>query len=196
MRDEWLIRGDVPMTKSEVRAVSLSKLELCFWAAEKKAVLYDVGAGTGSVAVEAALSGYCESVYAIEKKAEAAGLIRQNVQKFHIENRVQVVEGEAPGAWEDLETPTHAFLGGTSGNMKDILAQLLSKNPSIRVVINAVTLETVAEITDFLKESGIEAEICQLTVAKARKMGRYHLMQGQNPVYIVAFGGEMQNGIE
>lgn len=179
------------MTKSEVRAVSLSKLELCFFRGEKKAVLYDVGAGTGSVAVEAALSGYCKTVYAIEKKTEAVELTWKNVKKFHVEDRVQVVEGEAPVAWEGLEMPTHAFLGGTGGNMKDILAQLLSKNPRIRVVINAVTLETLAEITDFLKESGIEAEICQLTVAKAKKMGRYHLMQGQNPVYIVAFGGEM-----
>lgn len=188
MRDEWLIRGDVPMTKSEVRAVSLAKLEMGF-SDRETVVLYDVGAGTGSVAVEAALSGYCRKVYAIEKKAEAVQLILQNVEKFHVKKQVQVVEGEAPYAWEALEMPTHAFLGGTGGNMKEILQRLLDKNPEIRIVINAVTLETMAEVTDFLRESRIEAEICQLSVTKAKKMGQYHLMQGQNPVYIVAFGG-------
>ena len=105
MRDEWFIRGEVPMTKSEVRAVSVEKLEL-----SADSVLYDIGAGTGSVSVEAAAFLPEGTVYAIEKKREAVELLKKNREKFRAE-RIRIIEGAAPEALEGLEAPTHAFLG-------------------------------------------------------------------------------------
>lgn len=190
MRDEWLIRGNVPMTKSEVRAVSLSKLEMeMYQRTGRDVVLYDIGAGTGSVAVEAALQGHCRKVYAIERNHEAVDLIAQNRKKFGVSHKIEIVEGEAPEVFLPLEMPTHAFIGGSGGNLREVLRSLEEKNPEIRVVINAVTLETISEVSYYLSETGREAEISLLSTANTRQIGRYHLMQGQNPVYIFAFGG-------
>lgn len=196
MRDEWFIRGKVPMTKSEVRAVSLSKLELT-----PESVLADIGAGTGSVSVEAALSCRVKSVWAIEKNGEAVQLLRQNIARAEKEGAadIRLLEGEAlalltdPGIREQFRTGhrlTHAFLGGTSGNMKQILEALLSLNPQMRIVINVIALESVAAAMAALKDLSIEAEIVSVQTAKAKKAGSYHLMQGQNPVYIISFGGK------
>ncbi|MBQ7931348.1 MAG: precorrin-6y C5,15-methyltransferase (decarboxylating) subunit CbiE, partial [Clostridia bacterium] len=109
--DEEFLRGDVPMTKSEVRTISMAKLDL-----PADAIVYDIGAGTGSVSVECALAAYDGQVYAIEKEADAAELIRQNKVKFGCEN-LYVTCGLAPDALEDLPIPTHAFIGGSSGNL-------------------------------------------------------------------------------
>ena len=184
MRDQWFIRGKVPMTKSEVRAVSVSKLELT-----PEAVLYDVGAGTGSVSVEAALSCPGSRVFALERRAEAAELIRRNKEKFRADN-LTVVEGTAPEAFEGLPVPTHAFVGGSGGKMAPILDALLEKNPSLRVVINVIALESLGEITGWLRERSAEGEIVAVQTARSRKAGAYHLMEGQNPVYVISFGGE------
>lgn len=184
MRDELFIRGDVPMTKSEVRSVSISKLEL-----EPDSVLYDVGAGTGSVSIEASRILTRGRVYAIEKSAEAVYLIKANKDKF-CANCLDIVEGTAPEAMEGLEAPTHAFIGGTSGSMDEVLALVLQKNPRVRIVINVITLESLAEVLSWLKKRSIAGEIVQLQVSKGRVAGEYHLMMGQNPVFVVSFGGE------
>lgn len=196
MRDEWFIRGNVPMTKSEVRAVSLSKLELT-----QESVLADIGAGTGSVSVEAALFWGVKSVWAIEKNPEAIELLKQNAARAEAagSGKIHLLEGEALSLLTDLQLReqfqteyrlTHAFLGGTSGNMKQILKALLSLNPQMRIVINVIALESVAAAMDALKELSIEAEIVSIQTARAKKAGSYHLMQGQNPVYIISFGGK------
>ena len=183
IEDEEYIRGKVPMTKSEVRAVSLAKLALT-----EDAVLYDVGAGTGSVSIEAACQSGSIQVYAIEKNPEGAKLIGQNQRKFCCD-QVQIVEGTAPEALEKLEPPTHVFIGGSSGNLKDILRLVLEKNPDVRIVLNAISLETVKEAMEALEEGLLpDAEILQLTAAKSRKLGAYHMMTGQNPVYIISAG--------
>ena len=115
MRDEWFIRGEVPMTKAEVRAVSISKLEL-----KPDSVLYDIGAGTGSVSIEAACQMNSGSVYAVEQKPEAVELIEANIRKFGASG-VHIVTGTAPEALAKLPCPTHAFIGGSSGNMAGLL---------------------------------------------------------------------------
>lgn len=184
MRDQWFIRGRVPMTKSEVRAVSVSRLELT-----AGAVLYDVGAGTGSVSIEAALGFPDIRVFALERKPEAAELIRRNREKFRAEN-VTVVEGTAPESFEGLPAPTHLFLGGSGGRMASILDILLEKNPSLRVVANVIAPESLGEITAWMKDRSIEGEITLIQTARSRTAGGYHLMEGQNPVYVIAFGGE------
>lgn len=184
MRDEMFIRGSVPMTKSEVRAVSLSKLELT-----RTSVLYDVGAGTGSVSVEAAFMVPDGHVFAIERNAEAVRLIRANREKFKAGN-LTVTEGTAPEAWKGLPVPTHAFIGGTCGRMEEILLLLTELNPDIRIVINVIALETLARTIHVLKQMGTEAEILSLQLAKADRIGEYHMMKGQNPVYVISFGGD------
>lgn len=171
--------GVVPMTKSEVRAVCLSKLQLT-----ERSVCWDVGAGTGSVAIEMALQARKGHVYAIERKSAAVDLLHLNRETFLLEN-LSVVSGCAPEVCCELPAPTHAFIGGSSGNMRDILALLLEKNPKIRVVATAISLESIAELTACMKEfpwSAVEA--ISMQVAHDKKAGPYHLMTGQNPIYI------------
>ena len=182
--DEAFLREEVPMTKQEVRAVTLGKLALT-----RSAVCWDVGAGTGSVSLE--MAACCEDgrVYAIEHKANACALIEKNKLHLGITN-VTVVEGEAPEALEALEAPTHVFIGGSSGNLKTILECVLRKNPSARIVINTVTAESFAEAMACLKALPLRDEdITELSVARGRKLGRYHLMTAQNPVYIISCNG-------
>lgn len=184
VEDEAFLRGKAPMTKSEIRSLSVAKLRL-----SRDAVVYDVGAGTGSVSVEMALMAADGEVYAVERKEEACSLIEKNKRHFGTPN-IRVIQGLAPEALEALPVPTHAFIGGSAGNLKEIMECLLCKNPGIRMVINTVTLETIGEVTECLKTLPvIEEEILSVSVAKAKGLGQYHLMMGQNPVYIVTCRG-------
>lgn len=183
--DEAFLRGKVPMTKEEVRAVALSKLALT-----REAVVYDVGAGTGSVSVECARMAARGTVYAIERKGEAASLLRENRLRFGVSN-LQIVEGCAPEALQDLPAPTHVFVGGSGGNLREIIALCLEKNPGARFVIDCIALETVSEAMRVLEKLGPEdADVCCISVSKAKEIGSYHLMTGQNPVYIISFTGK------
>ncbi|NCB91046.1 MAG: precorrin-6A reductase [Clostridia bacterium] len=189
--DEEFLRDKVPMTKEEVRSISLSKLQL-----KEDSVIYDIGAGTGSVSIEMALRSVDGIVYAIEKKETAIDLIRKNKEKFRADNLV-VIEGLAPEACVELPVPTHAFIGGSSGNLCEILELLLAKNPKIRVVINCITLETVSEAISGIKALPVtDIDIAQINVAKAKKAGAYHLMMGQNPVYVISFTGNVGDAEE
>lgn len=180
--DEAWIRGKVPMTKEAIRTLSISKLQLY-----RDSVVYDVGAGTGSVSIEAALAAEDGMVYAIEKKDEAAALIAENKRKFGVDN-VQVVHGTAPQALADLPVPTHAFIGGSSGSLQAIVECLTEKNPAVRMVINAISLETMAEIARL--SQAYDTEILMVQAARANPVGAYHLMMGQNPVMIAVVQGK------
>ena len=185
LKDEAFIRGKVPMTKSEVRSVSVAELELT-----EDAVVYDIGAGTGSVSVEIARAGEQIRVYAIEKNPEGVKLIGENQKKFKTDG-IRIVEGLAPEAMEDLEAPTHAFIGGSSGNLREIVRLLQAKNPAVRIVINAISLETVSEVMRLVEEGLLsDAEILQVSAARSKVLGRYHMMMGQNPVYVISAGGK------
>ena len=173
----------VPMTKSEVRSICLSKLRLT-----PNAVCWDVGAGTGSVSIEMARLCADGTVYAIEKNEQALALLEQNKEAFSASN-MQIIPGSAPEVCRALPAPTHAFLGGTSGSVRDILALLLEKNPHVRIVATAVTLESVSALSACMEDFEI-AECVSVQVSKAAALGRYHLMQAQNPVYIFT----LQNG--
>lgn len=184
LEDQAFLRGKVPMTKAEVRSISLSKLRL-----SRDAVAYDVGAGTGSLSVEMALQAWDGHVYAVEKNPEAAALIRENKRSFGADN-LTVLEGTAPEALFELPAPTHVFVGGSSGNLKEILLAALEKNPGVRVVINAIALETVGEALECLKTLPFtETDVVAVSSARAKGVGRYHMMMGQNPVYIISCTG-------
>jgi len=180
--DDDFIRSKVPMTKESVRHLSIIKLGLC-----EGDTVYDIGSGTGSIACEAAAQSGSLEVYAIEMKPEACGLIRQNASKFGLSN-IKVVEEKAPAAFNGLPAPSCAFIGGSSGNLKEILTSLSSAPKGVRVVINAVSLETMAEIQSVLKEFDLrDLSIEQVSVSKARELGSYHLMTAENPVMIASF---------
>ena len=184
IRDEEFLRGKAPMTKEEVRTVSLSKLQL-----PKDAICYDVGAGTGSLSVEMALRAFDGEVYAIEKKDEAADLILENKMKFAADN-LEVIKGEAPEALKSLPAPTHVFIGGSSGNLSQIVDLLMEKNPEVRIVINCITLETVGEVLQVIKNQQFtETDIVQIGAARSKEIGRYHMMMGENPIYIISCSG-------
>lgn len=179
--DQGFLRGDVPMTKEEVRALVLSKLR-----PQPQHVAWDVGAGTGSVSVELALSCPAGRVYAVERKPEALDLLKRNKRRFGVQN-LEIVDGTAPEALKGLPAPDRVFLGGTSGSLEEILRLVFCKNPEARVVCTAVTLETVGEAARYFSGLG-EADMVQLSVTHTRQAGRYHLMDAQNPVWI--FSGE------
>lgn len=184
LKDEDFLRGKVPMTKEEIRHLSVDKLELT-----SQSICWDIGAGTGSVSMEMALQAWNGRVYAIEKKDEAVELIERNRRHFGIDN-LKVIPGLAPEALENLEMPTHAFVGGSSGNLKEILKVLLHKNPQVKIVINCIALETVGEVMACIKCLPLEqVDITQAAVSKSKQMGAYHMMMGENPIYIISCKG-------
>ena len=179
--DGAFLRGDVPMTKEEVRVLALAKLRLA-----EHHVVWDVGAGTGSVSVECALACPAGQVFAVERKPEAAALLRENRARFNALN-LTIISGTAPAALAGLPAPDRVFIGGSSGELEEILQAVFDKNPAARVVCTAVTLETVAQAARLF--AGLEgADMVQLSVTRTRQAGDYHLMDAQNPVWL--FSGE------
>ena len=179
IEDDEFIRGDVPMTKEEVRTLSLSKLRL-----NKDSVVYDIGAGTGSVSVEAALRSPEGEVFAIEKKDAAIELIKANKRKFAADN-IKIVQGTAPEALSELPPPDRVFIGGSGGRIGEIFDTLLKKNPDVRMVLNAVSLDTLAEVNSLIKERSLKSLVTLANIARAEDTGGHSIMKSLNPVYIV-----------
>lgn len=181
MPDDMFIRGNIPMTKEEVRVITLSKLRL-----KEDDVIIDIGAGTGSITIEASLIAKKGKVYAVEQKQEGIYLISENIKKFGIEN-VEVMEGKAPDIISDIYIDK-AFIGGTGGNIKEIFDWLNNHlNIGGRVVINAITIETVYKAKKYLKENNyLNIEVIQVGISKGREVGNLTLMEAQNPIYILS----------
>lgn len=177
--DEAFLRGEVPMTKQEVRAAALAKL-----AVRPEDILWDVGAGTGSVSVELALAAPRGQVYAVECNETACGLIRQNREKFAAFN-LTLIEGKAPDALKALPAPDAVFIGGTKGGMAGVVDAVLEKNPSARICISAIALETLSAAVAALTAHGLSAEVTQIAVSRTRPAGRLHLLMANNPVFLI-----------
>ena len=178
INDSEFIRGNVPMTKEEVRRIVTGKLNM-----DSDSILYDIGAGTGSVSIEA--SRICSQVYAVERNDEACELIERNKIKFKTDN-VNIIRGSAPHAIEKLPAPTHVFIGGSGGNIKDIIKAVKNKNENARFVVTAVTLETVAAMEEIKREYP-NTETVAVNVSRAEKAGRYSLLKGGGTVFIFSF---------
>lgn len=177
--DEAFERGDVPMTKQEVRAAVLAKL-----AVRPEDILWDVGAGTGSVSVELALVAPRGRVYAVECRPEGCALIKANREKFRTRNLV-LVEGLAPAALSDLPAPDAVFIGGSKGSLAAIVDAALDKNPDARICVSAIALESLSAAVAALTAKGRTVQVSQIAVSRAKAVGGLHLMMAQNPIYLV-----------
>lgn len=185
LRDADFVRGKVPMTKEAVRSLCVARLGIT-----PTDVVYDIGAGTGSVACAMARFA-CESfVYAVEQNEDGISLIHENRQKLGAYN-VKAIHGAAPECLKGLPAPDKVFIGGSSGNLGSIIDAALEKNPDAKILATAVTLETQAEALRCFSERGIAADAMCVNVSQAEPLGSYRLMKAQNPVWLI---GGARNG--
>ena len=179
--DQEFIRGSVPMTKEEIRALTLCKAKI-----QPGHIVYDIGAGTGSISAEAALMACTGKVFAVERDCEAIDLINQNVRKFNL-NNVVVVHGRAPQALADLPAADVIIIGGSGGVLGEILIACDGKlSAGGKMIVNAVTLETLCKTRDyFLTVPHYDVDYTCLSVTKVQPAGSSHLFRAHNPVYVI-----------
>lgn len=178
--DELFERSEnIPMTKAEVRAVALSKLRL-----KKGGVLVDVGCGTGSVSIEAALAmGEKSVVYAIDKNPEAVRLTSRNAEKFNVADRVLTIEGDAVETLDRVPPSDRYFVGGGGRRLPDILKKIFSKTAGGIVVIDVVTLDALRHVLEAVE--GTRHEVIQIAVSRGKKAGGYTMLQALNPIFVI-----------
>lgn len=172
-------RADVPMTKQEVRAAALAKLAI-----GPTDITWDIGAGTGSVSVEMALLAKEGKAYAIECDQKALALARRNRERFCAWN-LTIVDGKAPDLLDTWPAPDAVFIGGTKGNMKDVMDVVLRANPDARVCVTAIALESLREAVEAFKEHGIDASVTQIAASRTKAVGEYHMLMAQNPIFLI-----------
>jgi precorrin-6Y C5,15-methyltransferase (decarboxylating) CbiT subunit len=173
------VRGQI--TKEEVRAVALAKLRL-----PGDGVLWDVGAGSGSLAVEAAALMPAGTIWAVERDTEQLDCLRANLGRHGVQ-RVRVVPGSAPAVLADLPRPDRVFVGGGGALLPAILRCCLTRLASRgRIVVNAATLDSVLDAQRRLDEAGWRSELVQLSVARGRLIGGRTRLEALNPVFILA----------
>ncbi|WP_010249629.1 bifunctional cobalt-precorrin-7 (C(5))-methyltransferase/cobalt-precorrin-6B (C(15))-methyltransferase [Acetivibrio cellulolyticus] len=177
--DREFMRNETPMTKQEVRWVSINMLEI-----NPCDILFDIGAGSGSVAVEMGRKAYDGLVFAIEKEQSAFELLEKNRSALGALNVIPVF-GEASEEMQKLPIPDKAFIGGSSGNLNCIIKYLYQINSEIKLVITAITIETLGMAMAVLKEIDFHAEVVCLNSARNKTIGEYNLMMANNPVYII-----------
>ncbi len=183
--DDAFIRAEgVPMTKRYVRSAIFSALEM-----QPGDIVWDIGAGTGSVSIEAALLNRTGIVYSVECREEAQNLLWKNRSKFSAYN-MEIIGNEAPGVLPGLPAPDRVFIGGSNGNLPFIVCAVLEKNPSARIVISAVTIETMVDAQEIFLEKDIPFETVTINVSDSREVGAYHMLRGQNPVMLFIAGGK------
>jgi len=182
IKDDAFVRGKVPMTKEEIRILTLVKAQIA-----PDAVIYDVGAGTGSLSIEAARLAPAGHVYAIEKNSEGIGLITENAKNFSVEN-ITVVEGTAPDALAGLPEVDVALIGGSGRKLADILDIIGQRlRPHGRIVANAITMQTVAACLDYFHKhtEHYTYEAIQVQISKLERVGPYDMAKALNPIYII-----------
>lgn len=169
------------ITKREVRLLSLAALRI-----RPDSVVWDVGAGSGSVSIEAAMLAPRGQVYAVEVDPEGVELCRENARAHGTDN-VHVVAGRAPEALAGLPVPDAVFVGGSKGSMAPIVdAALGALREGGRLVVNAVTLENVAEAYSTFRERGLEPEVTLLQIARGAPLARYQRYEALNPIHVIS----------
>lgn len=185
LRDSQFTRGQVPMTKQEVRWAAVNLLDI-----QKQDIVYDIGAGTGSVSIELARHAERGLVYAIERKDAGLELIEYNRKALGAFNVVPVA-GHAPEAFSGLPIPDAAFIGGSGGELPQILAWLKEKNPNVRVCVSAIAVETLATALESMKKlEYVNLDVCQISAARGKKVASYTMMTANNPVFLLTGGGK------
>jgi len=169
------------ITKQEVRAVTLAKLQL-----QNDLVLWDIGAGSGSVSIEAGNLMPNGKVFALEKNPQYLCFIRDNLKKFGARN-VLLIEAFAPEGLDDLPDPDRVFIGGSGGMLEEIIEAVDRRlKPDGVVVLNAVTLDTLTKAVEFLEDHGYTVEVACINVAKTRSLTEYKMFDALHPVYVIA----------
>ncbi len=169
------------ITKREVRLLSLAQLEI-----RPSSVVWDIGAGSGSVSIEAALLAYEGRVYAIEVDPEGVAICHDNVKTHGVDN-VRIIAGRAPEALAGLEAPDAVFIGGSKGSLGEIIELVFAQlKPGGRLVANAITLENVAEAYQSLRKLGVVPEVTLLNVARGEPLASYLRYESLNPIHIFA----------
>ncbi len=178
--DAKFIRGKAPMTKEEVRVVAISKLDL-----QEDSRILDVGAGTGSVSIECARLVPKGHVYAFEKNEEALRLIGENAKQFNL-NNITIVGGSAPESLTHAGEFNRVFVGGSSGNLPEIL-DWASENIAEdgKVVVTSVTFNTLALAWEYCRKNNLEYDIVQVAVTNCNKIKHIDMFKAQNPVYVI-----------
>ena len=182
IEDDAFIRGKVPMTKQEIRVLTMVKARI-----SPTDIVWDVGAGTGSMSVEAALLANQGHVYAIERNAEGVSLIEKNREKFGVDN-LTAVEGEAPDALKGLPDCNAAIIGGSGSRLSDILDEISARlKTGGRVVINCITIQTLAAALDYMRghDGDFSYEAIQVQINRLQAVGAYDMAKAINPIYIV-----------
>lgn len=180
LREEEIDHERGLITKDEVRAVTLHKLRLpC------QGVLWDIGAGSGSVSLEAAR--FCPGlrIFALEKEGERVQMIRKNVAAFNTLN-VNVIHGTAPDALEGLPSPDRVFIGGSSGTMEQVVKLASGKMASGIVLVNCATLETLNDAIKVLERYGFAVDVAEISVSRSKNLAGRRQMAALNPVFMVS----------
>ena len=180
LADDLFMRSKVPMTKQEVRSVSMSKLM-----PKATDLIYDIGAGTGSCSIELALISKRGKVWAFERNPVAVELLGKNKELFAVDN-LEIIAGEALENIKKMPAPDCVFVGGSGGDLCEMLDVIYAKNSKCRIVINAITIETLAEVAAYYKNHpDYTLEVVNVFVARGKHLGNYNLMMAQNPVYVM-----------
>ena len=178
--DKDFVQGELPMTKQEVRAVTIAKLQL-----KSDSTLIDVGAGTGTIGIEAATYLEKGKVIGIEKEEKGLNTIKENIEKFNLKN-YELIHGRAP---ENIPNISYdrMFIGGSTGSMRSIVEHFIKySTEDARLVINTIALESLNDTMNLLKEYNFKnIEVVNMMVSRGKKIGPYTMMYGENPIYII-----------
>ena len=181
--DDFFERSEnLPITKEEVRVIQISKARLC-----PGYTVYDIGCGSGSISIEAAIQVESGRVIAIDYDTNAIELTKKNIDKFGLTN-VSVIFGNAKEKISELDLADAIFVGGTGGDTEEIVNLCQDKLKSGgRIVIGIILIETLYSVLQVLEKLQFDSvDITQVTISKSRKTSKGTMMLARNPVTIIS----------